>query len=72
MTEKIIRKTVSVRLALSDWGMLHNISYNRDVSIQSLLEPVVREWLRNVPDSDKVEPEGMDKVQTAEVLRPAE
>ena len=74
MTEKIIRKTVSVRLALGEWQLLHNISANRDVSIQSLLEPVVREWLRNVPDTDKEAPEadGMDKEQTAETLRPAE
>lgn len=72
MAEKIVRKTVSVRLALGEWKLLHNISYNRDCSIQSLLEPVVRGWLKDVPESDKAEPEeeGLDKAQTAEVLRP--
>ena len=74
MTEKIIRKTVSVRLAVSEWKLLHNISDNRDVSIQSLLEPVIRGWLKDVPEEDKVDPEpdGMDKTETAEVLRPEE
>lgn len=74
MAEKIIRKTVSVRLALSDWTILHNISANRDVSIQSLIEPVVRSWLKGVPEEDKAEPEpdGMDKAETAETLRPEE
>lgn len=73
MAEKIVRKTVSVRLALSDWTILHNISANRDVSIQSLIEPVVRGWLKDVPESDKMDPEpddGLDKAQTAETLRP--
>ena len=74
MTEKVIRKTVSVRLALSDWTILHNISANRDVSIQSLIEPVVRGWLKGVPEEDKVNPEpeseGMDKDNTSEVLLP--
>ena len=74
MAEKIIRKTVSVRLALSDWTILHNISANRDCSIQSLVEPVVRSWLKGVPEEDKAEPEseeeGMDKEQTSETLRP--
>ena len=74
MAEKIIRKTVSVRLAISEWRLLHNISDNRDCSIQSLLEPIVREWIRNVPESDKADPEpeeeGMDKAQTAETLLP--
>ena len=74
MVEKIIRKTVSVRLALSDWTILHNISANRDVSIQSLIEPVVRSWLKGVPEEDKVDPEpevdGMDKAQTSETLLP--
>ena len=74
MVEKIIRKTVSVRLALSDWTILHNISANRDCSIQSLLEPVVRGWIKGVPEEDKMDPEpeseGMDKEQTSEVLLP--
>lgn len=74
MTEKIIRKTVSVRLALGDWKVLHNVADNRDVSIQSLLEPIVRSWLKDVPDADKAEPEpdGMDKEQTSETLLPTE
>ena len=74
MVEKIIRKTVSVRLAVSEWKILHNIADNRDVSIQSLLEPVVRAWIKDVPEEDKAEPEpeeeGLDKAQTAETLRP--
>ena len=72
VAEKIIRKTVSVRLAIGDWTILHNISANRDVSIQSLIEPIVRNWLKDVPEEDKAEPEeeGLDKAQTAETLRP--
>ena len=73
MAEKIIRKTVSVRLAIGEWKLLHNISYNRDCSIQSLLEPIVRSWIKDIPEEDKMEPEeGMDKAETAEVLRPEE
>ena len=76
MAEKVIRKTVSVRLSVSDWRILHNVADNRDCSIQSLLEPIVRGWLKDVPDADKVDPEpeeeGLDKAQTAETLLPAE
>ena len=76
MAEKIVRKTVSVRLAIGEWKLLHNVSDNRGVSIQSLLEPVVRGWLKDVPEEDKAEPEseeeGLDKAQTAETLLPSE
>ena len=60
MTEKVKvapKKTISIRVSIEEHGEMKNISANRDVSIQALLYPVVREWLRNVPDADKMTPE---------------
>jgi len=58
MVEKVApKKTLSIRVSIEEHGELRNISANRDESIQSMLYPVVREWLRNVPDADKMTPE---------------
>jgi len=51
------KKTVSVRVSLEEHGELKNISVNRDVSIQSLLYPLVKEWLDSVNPVDKEAPE---------------
>ena len=66
MTEKIKvapKKTISIRVSVDEHTEMKNISANRDESLQSLLYPLVKEWLRNIPDADKAEPEeeGMDK-----------
>ena len=60
MTEKVKatpKKTLSIRVSLEEHNELKNISVNRDMSIQGLLYPLVKEWLRNVPDADKMTPE---------------
>jgi len=60
MTEKVKvapKKTISIRVSLDEHAEMKNISANRDESLQSMLYPVVREWLRNVPDADKMTPE---------------
>ena len=60
MAEKIKaapKKTISIRVSVEEHTEMKNISANRDESLQSLLYPLVKEWLRNVPDADKVEPE---------------
>ena len=57
------KKTISIRVSVEEHSELKNISVNRDESLQGLLYPVIKDWLKNVPDADKVEPEeeGMDK-----------
>lgn len=60
MTEKVKatpKKTISIRVSVGEHGELRNISANRDESLQSMLYPLVKEWLRNVPDADKMTPE---------------
>ena len=60
MSEKVkvaAKKTLSIRVSVEEHLELRNISVNRDASIQSLLYPLIKEWLRNVPDADKAEPE---------------
>ena len=66
MTEKVKvapKKTISIRVSVEEHMELKNISVNRDVSIQSLLYPLVKEWLDSVNPVDKEAPEeeGMDK-----------
>jgi len=60
MTEKVKatpKKTISIRVSLEEHAEMKNISVNRDESLQSLLYPLVKEWLRNIPDADKMTPE---------------
>ena len=60
MTEKVKatpKKTVSIRVSVEEHTEMKNISANRDMSLQSLLYPLVKEWLKNIPDADKAEPE---------------
>ena len=60
MTEKIKatpKKTVSIRVSLDEHVELKNISANRDVSIQALLYPIIKEWLDSVNPVDKEAPE---------------
>ena len=60
MTEKVKvapKKTISIRVSVEEHMELKNVSVNRDESLQSLLYPLVKEWLRNIPDADKMTPE---------------
>ena len=60
MTEKVkaaAKKTVSVRVSVEEHVELKNIAANRDTSIQSLLYPLVKEWLDSVNPVDKMTPE---------------
>ena len=60
MTEKVKvapKKTISIRVSVDEHTEMKNISANRDESLQSLLYPLIKEWLRNVPDADKMTPE---------------
>ena len=60
MTEKIKatpKKTVSVRVSVEEHVELKNISANRDVSIQALLYPLVKDWLDSVNPVEKEPPE---------------
>ena len=60
MTEKVKvapKKTLSIRVSLEEHTELKNIAENRDMSIQSLLYPLVKEWLDSVNPVDKMTPE---------------
>ena len=60
MTEKVkaaAKKTVSVRVSVEEHVELKNISANRDVSIQALLYPLVKDWLDSVNPVEKEPPE---------------
>ena len=60
MTEKVKvapKKTLSIRVSLEEHTELKNIAENRDMSIQSLLYPLVKEWLDSVNPVDKEAPE---------------
>ena len=60
MAEKVKatpKKTVSVRVSIDEHTELKNISANRDVSIQALLYPLVKEWLDSVNPVEKEPPE---------------
>ena len=60
MSEKVKvapKKTISIRVSTEEHLELKNISVNRDMSIQALIYPLIKEWLRNVPDADKMTPE---------------
>ena len=66
MTEKVKvapKKTISIRVSIEEHMELKNVAANREESLQSMLYPLVKEWIKNVPDADKAEPEeeGMDK-----------
>ena len=60
MTEKIKatpKKTLSIRVSIEEHGELRNISANREASIQSLLYPLIKDWLESVNPIDKMTPE---------------
>ena len=60
MSEKVKvapKKTISIRVSVEEHLELKNVSVNRDESLQSMLYPLIKEWLRNVPDADKMTPE---------------
>ena len=60
MTEKIKatpKKTVSIRVSVDEHTEMKNISANRDESLQSLLYPLVKDWLASVSPIDKMTPE---------------
>lgn len=60
MTEKVKatpKKTISIRVSVEEHGELKNISANRDMSIQSLLYPLVRDFLDSVDPAEKLPPE---------------
>ena len=60
MTEKIKatpKKTISVRVSLEEHSELKNISANRDESLQSLLYPLIKDWLDSVNPVEKEPPE---------------
>ena len=57
MTEKVApKKTISIRVSLEEHVELKNISANRDMSIQSLIYPLIKEWLDSVNPVDKEAP----------------
>ena len=60
MAEKVKatpKKTVSVRVSVEEHGELKNIAANRDMSIQGLLYPLIKEWLDSVNPVEKEPPE---------------
>ena len=60
MTEKVKatpKKTVSIRVSVEEHGEMKNISANRDMSIQSLLYPLIKEWLERCDPTEKLPPE---------------
>ena len=60
MVEKVKvapKKTISIRVSVEEHGELKNISANREESLQSLLYPLVKDWLESVNPVDKMTPE---------------
>ena len=60
MTEKAKatpKKTLSIRVSVEEHAELRNISANRDMSLQSLLYPLIKDWLDSVNPVEKEPPE---------------
>ena len=51
------KKTISIRVSVEEHAEMKNISANRDVSIQALIYPLIKEWLDSVNPVDKEPPE---------------
>ena len=66
MTEKVKatpKKMISIRVSVEEHMELRNISANRDMSLQSLLYPLVKEWLDSVNPAEKLPPEDTEDTE---------